>query len=55
MVVADYTIHVTLSNSMVYFEISATKLVPINVTKSPPYTYPHLGVIEVKRGVLADE
>jgi len=31
-----------------------TKLVPLNVIVSPPWTYPHLGLIAVKNGVFED-
>jgi hypothetical protein len=51
VVVAVEGIHLTPSITIVYLEESATKLVPVNVSRVPPLTVPNLGSIDFKRGV----
>jgi hypothetical protein len=52
-VVAALTAHVLPSMIMEYFVVSATKLVPVNVTTVPPVTVPYLGFIPVRSADFA--
>ena len=51
MVVADYAGQFTPSIIIEYLEMSVTNPVPVNMTVSPPYTWPNLGLIDVSKGV----
>jgi hypothetical protein len=55
VLVAAVTAQGILSIKMVTELVEVGRLEPLKVTEVPPFTVPNLGVILVKRGVLAAE